>query len=122
MNRPREHESVTRVSRLLSRPSHVWERLISALIPDALGPRTDDARAPMAVLPALSRLGIVPPVSLLVSTSRMDRSGRIHERLLLRELGSEPGDRVNVDTMHGVVLIAATPSGLVPADNPIHAG
>jgi hypothetical protein len=44
----------------------------------------------MPVLPALSRLDNIDPVSLLVSTCRMDRSGRIHERLLLRELGWDP--------------------------------
>jgi hypothetical protein len=65
----------------------------------------------MPVLPALSRLDQVAPVSMLVSTCRMDRSGRIHERLLLRELGWEPGDRVDMDTIHGMILIAATPAG-----------
>lgn len=103
--------------RLSSRPSHVQERLIGALIPDALGPRTDSVPAPMPVLPALSRLDHVAPVSLLVSTCRMDRSGRIHERLLLRELGWEPGDRVDMDTIHGMILIANTPTGLHTIDH-----
>lgn len=75
---------MTLLGRLSSRPSHVQERLIGALIPDALSPRTDSVQAPMPVLPVLRRLDHVAPVSLLVSTCRMDRSGRIHERLLLR--------------------------------------
>lgn len=103
--------------RLSSRPSHVQERLIGALIPDALGPRADSVPAPMPVLPALHRLDHVAPVSLLVSTCRMDRSGRIHERLLLRALGWEPGDRVDMDTIHGIILIATTPTGLHTIDH-----
>ena len=108
---------MTPIGRLSSRPSHVQERLIGALIPDALGPRADGAPAPMPVLPALSRLDSVAPVSLLVSTCRMDRSGRIHERLMLRELGWEPGDRVDMDTIHGMILIATTPTGLHGIDD-----
>jgi bifunctional DNA-binding transcriptional regulator/antitoxin component of YhaV-PrlF toxin-antitoxin module len=102
---------VKSIGRLSSRPSHVQERLIGALIPDSLGPRSDSARAPIAVLPTLRRLDNLNPASLLVSTCRMDRSGRIHERILLRDLGWNPGDRVDMDTMHGMILIAATPTG-----------
>jgi hypothetical protein len=47
----------------------------------------------------------------------MDRSGRIHERILLRELGWEPGNRVDMDTMHGMILIANTPTGLHTIDH-----
>jgi bifunctional DNA-binding transcriptional regulator/antitoxin component of YhaV-PrlF toxin-antitoxin module len=108
---------VTPSGRLSSRPSHVQERLIGALIPDALGPRGDSVSVPMPVLPALHRLDHVAPVSLLVSTCRMDRSGRIHERLMLRELGWEPGDRVDMDTIHGIILIANTPTGLHTIDH-----
>jgi hypothetical protein len=104
-------KGVTPIGRLSTRPSHVQERLIGALIPDALGPRSDSVHAPMPVLPALSRLDHVAQVSLLVSTCRMDRSGRIHERLLLRELGWEPGDQVDMDALHGMILIATTPTG-----------
>ncbi|MGB3444684.1 MAG: hypothetical protein WBA97_38600 [Actinophytocola sp.] len=99
------------VSRVSSRPSQVRERLIGALIPDALGPSDENARVPLAVLPMLRRLDHLHPATLLVSTSRMDRSGRVHERILLRELGWNPGDRVDMDTMHGMILIAATPAG-----------
>lgn len=102
---------MTPFGRLSARPSHVQERLIGALIPDALGPHADSVPVPMPVLPALYRLEHVASVSLLVSTCRMDRSGRIHERLLLRELGWEPGGRVDMDTIHGMILIANTPTG-----------
>jgi hypothetical protein len=89
----------------------VQERLVGALIPDARGPHTDSIPAPMPVLPVLLRLDHVVPVSLLVAICRMDRSGRIHERLLLRELGWKPGARVDMDTMHGMILIGAAPAG-----------
>lgn len=99
------------VGRLSSRPSHVQERLIGALIPNALGPRDQVARAPLPVLPALSRLDNLNPAALLVSTSRMDRSGRIHERILLSQLGWHPGTRVDIDTLHNMIVIAAIPTG-----------
>jgi len=41
----------------------------------------------------------------------MDRSGRIHERILLHELGWDPGTRLDMDTMHGLIVIAATSTG-----------
>jgi bifunctional DNA-binding transcriptional regulator/antitoxin component of YhaV-PrlF toxin-antitoxin module len=106
-----DHEGVNRASQVTSRPSRVQERLIGALIPDALGTRTETPTVPLAVLPALSRLDTLEPTTLLVSTTRMDRSGRIHERILLHELGWEPGQRLDMDTMHGMILIAATPAG-----------
>jgi bifunctional DNA-binding transcriptional regulator/antitoxin component of YhaV-PrlF toxin-antitoxin module len=48
---------------------------------------------------------------LVVATARMDRSGRICERILLRALGWEPGQHLEIDTMHGLIIIAATPDG-----------
>lgn len=102
---------MNRVGRLSPRPSHVQEPLIGALIPDALGPRDQVARVPLAVLPTLSRLDHLNPAALLVSTSRMDRSGRIHERILLRRLGWEPGTRIDIDTLHDLIVIAAIPTG-----------
>ena len=87
------------------------ERLIGALIPDALGPRNQVARVPLAVLPTLSRLDNLKPTTLLVSTSRMDRSGRIHERILLRQLGWNPDTRLDIDTLHELIVIAAAPTG-----------
>lgn len=108
---------VGRVSRVSSRPSWVRERLIGALIPDGLGPSDETTPVPLPVLPALRRLDHLHPAELLVSTSRMDRSGRIHERILLRELGWNPGSRVDMDTMHGMILIADTPTGLHTIDH-----
>lgn len=102
---------MSRVSQVSARPSHVRERLIGALIPHATGPGDETARIPLPVLPALSRLDHLHPAALLVSTSRIDRSGRVHERILLRELGWDPGSRVDMDTMHGMILIAAAPTG-----------
>ena len=87
------------------------ERLIAALIPDALEACSDIASTPLPMLPTLTRLDGVAPGRLMVSTTRIDRSGRMHERFLLRELGWEPGQRLEMDTMHGMILIAATRTG-----------
>jgi hypothetical protein len=107
----RSVNGASRDSRVSSHPGQVRERLIGALIPDARGPSEESVCVPLAVLPALRRLDNLHPATLLVSTSRMDRSGRIHERILLTQLGWNPGSRVDMDTMHGVILIAATPAG-----------
>jgi hypothetical protein len=54
---------------------------------------------------------ISPMVPYTVATARMDRSGRICERILLRALAWEPGQRLEIDTLHGMIIIAATPDG-----------
>jgi hypothetical protein len=108
---------VNRASQVTSRPSRVQERLIGALIPDALGTRNETITVPLAVLPALSRLDTLKPATLLVSTTRMDRSGRIHERILPHELGWDPGQRLDMDTLHGMILIAATSTGQHTVDH-----
>jgi len=72
-----DHEGVNRVSQVTSRPSHVRERSIGALIPDALGPRDESPSIPLPVLPTLSRLDDLDQAALLVSTTRTDHSGRI---------------------------------------------
>jgi hypothetical protein len=89
----------------------VRERLIGALVPDALSPRGEGVSVPSSVLPAPRSLHDLTSAALLVSTARMDRSGRVHERILLRELGWDPGRRVDMDTLRGVILIAAAPAG-----------
>ncbi|MGH3761353.1 hypothetical protein [Actinophytocola sp.] len=104
---------MSRVSPVVSsRPGHVRERLIGALIPNALASRRgEDVSVPLPALPTLSTLDNLSPAALLVSTARMDRSGRVHERILLRELGWDPGRQLDMDTLHGLILIAAAPAG-----------
>jgi hypothetical protein len=80
---------------------------VPALIPDALEARDNAVGALLPVLPTLTRLEGVVPGGLVVSTTRIDRSGRVHERFLLRELDWEPGQQLKMDTMHGMILIAA---------------
>lgn len=60
------------------------------------------------MLPTLRRLDHLHRSTLLVSTSRTDRSGRVHERILLRELGWNPGSRVDMDTR---AVISGSPHG-----------
>ena len=76
-----------------------------------MSPRDENTAVPLPVLPALNHLRGLNPTKLHVSTTRTDRSGRIHERILLRELGWEPGSRMDMDTLHGMIVIAATPTG-----------
>jgi hypothetical protein len=46
------------------------------------------------------------PNLLLVGTARIDRSGRIYERNLLRALGWQLGRRLDLDTVHGMLVLA----------------
>jgi hypothetical protein len=93
------------------RPGQVRERLIAALVPDAVEHPELVPAAALPMLPALRRVEQAGSAALLVATARMDGSGRIHERLLLRALGWEPGQRLEMDIAHGLVVVAATPTG-----------
>jgi hypothetical protein len=95
----------------LSPPSRPQERLITALVPTAL--EGSQLRQPVR-LPTLSTLGLPAcsgPDTLLVGTARIDRSGRIHERNLLRALGWQPGCRLDLDTVHGMIVLAPNQAG-----------
>ncbi|QXV57791.1 hypothetical protein CVV72_12830 [Amycolatopsis sp. TNS106] len=48
---------------------------------------------------------------LLVGAVRIDRTGRVNERLLFRALGWNPGHRLSLDTLHGLIVSAPDPSG-----------
>jgi hypothetical protein len=89
----------------------VQERLIAALVPNAADRPEVVAPAPLPMLPTLRRVTDAGSAALLVVTARMDGSGRVHERILLRTLGWEPGHRLDIDTLHGVIVIAANPTG-----------
>jgi hypothetical protein len=65
----------------------------------------------LPLLPALRRVEQRGSAALLVATARMDRSGRVHERLLLHALGWEPGHRLDMDIVHGLIVVAAAPTG-----------
>jgi hypothetical protein len=43
--------------------------------------------------------------------ARIDRSGRLHERRLLRALGWTPGQRLALDVVHGLIVMQPTPTG-----------
>lgn len=92
-------------------PNGVQERLIAALVPDVAQPRDLAAVAPLPLLPALRRLGQAGSVELMVGTARMDHSGRVCERILLRALGWASGQRLEMDTMHGMIIVAADRHG-----------
>jgi hypothetical protein len=83
------------------------ELLIGALIPAAI-PRPPPTPAPLPQLPA-PRLPAQPdPV---LDIARLDRSGRLSARTLLRDLGWHPGHRVDIDVADGALRVAANPAG-----------
>jgi hypothetical protein len=91
------------------------ERLIGALIPTPVGDRPPPAPAPLPALPVLGLPTGAGAEVLVMETARMDRSGRVYARHLLRALGWGPGHRVDVAVVDGVLVIgrAATGSDLV---------
>jgi hypothetical protein len=88
------------------------ERLIGALIPAPVGDRPPPAPASLPVLPVLGLPAGVRAEALVVETARMDRSGRVCARHLLRALGWGPGHRVDIAVVDGVVLIRSVATGL----------
>ena len=94
-----------------SRHSGTHEQLIAALLPDATAPLSTPQPAPMPSLPAPSPLRVDSLDTLLLSTARLDRSGRVHERILLRALGWEPGHELALDTIDDLIVIRSPPGG-----------
>jgi hypothetical protein len=90
--------------------SAVQEQLIGALLPDVHAEPPPHSPAPLPTLPAPA-----PPTSsaddLLVGMARIDRSGRLHERRLLRALCWSPGQHLVLDVVHGLIIAQAAPTG-----------
>jgi hypothetical protein len=85
------------------------EQLISALIPVPLSQPAPVA-APLPVLPA-RRLPTDPQALPLLDLARLDRSGRLSARAMLRGLGWGPGHRVDVAVVRGALLVASALDG-----------
>jgi hypothetical protein len=102
---------MTRSNVLSAHPGRVRERLIAALVPNAVERPESVPAAPVPLLPALARVQHAGPAALLVATARIDGSGRVCERLVLRALGWQPGQRLAMDALHGLIVVAAVPDG-----------
>jgi hypothetical protein len=84
------------------------ERLIGALVPRPL-PRPSPPPAVVPVLPARH----LPADSdgMLLDVVRLDRSGRLSARSLLRGLGWRTGHRVDIDVVDAAITITSAPTG-----------
>lgn len=89
----------------------VRERLIDALVPAAIRvPRTPPV--PLPVLPAPDIHGGDAGSALtLLEIARVDRSGRVAVRKLLRALRWRSGHRVAVDAVAGVLVVRSAADG-----------
>jgi hypothetical protein len=85
------------------------EQLIRALVPAAL-PRPVPVTAPLPVLPA-RRPPTDPQALPLLDLARLDRSGRLSARAVLKRLGWGPGHRVDVEVVGGALLVASAVNG-----------
>lgn len=64
------------------------------------------------MLPALGLPAGAAPGDLLVETARLDASGRLTARPLLRALGWAPGHRVDIAVTEDVLVVGSAPAGL----------
>jgi bifunctional DNA-binding transcriptional regulator/antitoxin component of YhaV-PrlF toxin-antitoxin module len=64
------------------------------------------------MLPALGLPAGTGPGDLVVDSARLDRSGRVSARGLLRALGWSPGHRVDIAVTDGVLVVGSAPAGL----------
>jgi hypothetical protein len=87
------------------------EQLVAALVPGIVEGRPTPRPVSLPTLPVLSLPSIDDPNTLLVGAARVDRSGRIHERAVLRALGWEPGHELELDTAHDMIAIASVHGG-----------
>jgi hypothetical protein len=66
---------------------------------------------PLPAPPPVAALRSIGPDALLIGAARIDRSGRVHERALLRALGWGPGHRLELDAVDGLIVVASAPAG-----------
>jgi hypothetical protein len=64
------------------------------------------------MLPALGLPTGTGPGDLLVEAARLDASGRLTAKALLRGLGWGPGQRVDMAVTDGVLIVGSAPAGL----------
>lgn len=85
------------------------EQLIGALVPGPL-PRPTPIAAPMPTLPS-RRPPADPNAVPLLDIARVDRSGRVSARALLRLLRWTAGRRVDIGVVDGTVVMTAAVEG-----------
>jgi bifunctional DNA-binding transcriptional regulator/antitoxin component of YhaV-PrlF toxin-antitoxin module len=88
------------------------EQLITALVPVRLGGDGPPTPVPLPMLPAPGLPAGAVPGDLVVESARLDASGRLTARALLRALGWDPGHRVDIAVTEGVVVVGSAPAGL----------
>ena len=84
------------------------ERLIGVVVPRPL-PRPVPPPAVLPVLPV--RHLPTDPDGVLLDVARLDRSGRLSARGLLRALGWAFGHRVAIDVVDGAITVRSAPTG-----------
>jgi hypothetical protein len=84
------------------------ERLIGMVVPWPL-PRPAPSPAVLPVLPA--RHLPSEPDDVLLDVARLDRSGRLSARILLRALAWTPGHRLEIDVCDAAIVVRSSDAG-----------
>lgn len=77
----------------------------SSGVPSSGPVRSRPDRASAAALPLAALLAPIPDEPLVFSLCRVDSTGRVCDRTVLRKLGWKPGDALTVTTDSGAVLL-----------------
>jgi hypothetical protein len=90
------------------------EQVIGALLPPAR-PSADLERAAVPALPHHSPAGVAAVDGGALDVARLDRSGRVSARRLLRLLGWRPGHRISIRATSRFILLTSSVGGELAA-------
>jgi bifunctional DNA-binding transcriptional regulator/antitoxin component of YhaV-PrlF toxin-antitoxin module len=90
-------------------PPTAAQQIVAAL---ALPPSTVSAK-PLRPLPLTSLYRLSRDTTMLYDVGRVDVSGRISTRDIIRALGWQPGDKLDVISALGGIVVLSSPDGLL---------
>lgn len=87
------------------------EEIIDSLVLNPLPGRSPPEPAPLPALPPLRLPTDADPRSLLLDMARLDRSGRVYARALLKALGWPAGHGIDIDVVAGALVVGSSATG-----------
>lgn len=87
------------------------EEIVDSLVLNPLPGRSPPPPAPLPALPPLRLPTDADPRSLLLDMARLDRSGRVYARALLKALGWHAGHGIDLDVVTGALVVGSSATG-----------